>query len=355
MIDIHCHMLFGVDDGPADIKESLELLVQAKEYGVDTIILTPHYRHGMFAYQKRDVDKNYYELCEYAERLGIKLLLGCEYHVNSHMVENFDNRRIRTMANSNYILTEYKNECDYSYILTQTTEAIASGYIPIIAHAERYDCMQKKPERAGELKRLGAYIQINADSIIGNDGWTTKRYCQKLIKHGWVDFVASDTHGIKNRPNRLKDAYDYCTDKFGTATAEKLFSRNAADMLEAQVQNFQTSVLNLFHVDDKNYDAVNYAKPEDFPGTITVSGAIRRAAQKEEPEELPVIEKVTLENYDDFPDMADITIELPSKKTGDTISLPEDIDLPPVKKNKKPDVIFPDFEDDVRIVKKKRR
>ena len=101
MIDIHCHLLYGVDDGAKDKQESIEMLKRAKEQGVDAIILTPHYRHGMFPYRIDEIEYNFSTIKEYANQIGIKLYLGTEYHVNSEIVENFRKGRCHTLGNTN--------------------------------------------------------------------------------------------------------------------------------------------------------------------------------------------------------------------------------------------------------------
>ena len=110
MIDIHCHLLYGVDDGAKTIEESVAMLEAAKEQGISAMILTPHYRHGMFAYPKEEIEEHFRILEPYAQKLGIYLALGTEYHVNSHIVEALDSGRCRTMAGSRYVLCEYSQD-----------------------------------------------------------------------------------------------------------------------------------------------------------------------------------------------------------------------------------------------------
>ena len=87
MVDIHCHALYGVDDGAGGIEESTAMLQQAKSQGVETIVLTPHYRHGMFDYPAEQIRTNFARLKQEAEQTGIALYLGCEYHVDSRIIE----------------------------------------------------------------------------------------------------------------------------------------------------------------------------------------------------------------------------------------------------------------------------
>lgn len=226
MIDIHCHLLYGVDDGADTIEESVEMLRLAKEQGIDAIILTPHYRHGMFAYPKEAVESHFLKLEPYAKQLGIRLALGTEYHVNSRIAEALGSGRCRTLAGSRYVLSEYSHDSEYSYIYQMTQELILHGFIPVIAHVERYACMTEDMDRADELRRLGAWIQMNADAVLGLEGRGPKKYAKKMIAAGYVDVVASDSHGARHRACHLEQCRAYITKKFGADTSDRLLQEN---------------------------------------------------------------------------------------------------------------------------------
>ena len=226
MIDIHCHLLHGVDDGPEKIELSIAMLQFAKEQGVTDIILTPHYRRGMFKFDGDLVKAQMIELAPYAEEIGIKMHLGTEVHVNGDILEYIESHKVFTLADSEYVLTEYGYDTEYAYIFKNTHELLRHGYIPVIAHVERYACLVKNPKRLEELQEIGAWIQCNAAAIIGEEGWGTKQFCKKALKHGWVDVVASDSHDKKKRKCYMEDAYDYITEKYGEKLAYRLMIKN---------------------------------------------------------------------------------------------------------------------------------
>ena len=226
MVDIHCHALYGVDDGAAIIEESAAMLKQAASQGVEAVVLTPHYRHGMFPYPKERILRHFEELAPLAEETGVELYLGCEYHVNSRITEALASGRCLSMAGGDFVLTEYSFETEYSYINEQTRKLLSCGYIPVIAHVERYGCFLKSPKLCAELSDTGAYIQINADSILGLAGKAAEKFCKKLLKHEWADIVASDAHGIKNRASHLGECREHVVKKYGEEYAELLFEHN---------------------------------------------------------------------------------------------------------------------------------
>ena len=226
MIDIHCHLLYHVDDGAKTIEESVQMLKIAKEQGIKAMILTPHYRHGMFAYPKDKIEEHFEKLYPYAQKLGLEIFLGTEYHVNSEITEAFTSGRCHTLADKQYILTEYAYETEFSYIKRMTQEVILAGFIPVIAHAERYECMTEDVDRARILQSLGALIQNNADAVLGLEGRRSKNYCKKLLKKGYVDLIASDSHGSQKRVNHMGKCYEYITKKFGENEAKRLMEIN---------------------------------------------------------------------------------------------------------------------------------
>ena len=128
MIDIHCHLLYGVDDGSKSLEESVEMLKIAKKQGITGIILTPPLRHGMFKHPLEKIERHYKKLMPYAKKLGIEIKLGTEYHVATDMIDAFHGGLCHTLADTQYILTEYSHSSEYSFVYKMTREAIFAGY-----------------------------------------------------------------------------------------------------------------------------------------------------------------------------------------------------------------------------------
>ena len=233
MIDIHTHLLFGVDDGPQTMQESIEMLKAAKAQAIDAMILTPHYRHGMFAYPNDQIKENFAALAESANKIGIKLYLGTEHHVNSMILEYIQTGRVRTLAGTQYVLAEYKHDTEFEYIAKSVRDLLRNGYIPILAHVERYMCMYEDLDRVDWLRDVGAMIQVNANAILGMEGFKVKGFTKKLLKYGYVDFVASDSHDLKKRANNLGKCRDYLYKKYDERYVDKLLEGNAMEILHA--------------------------------------------------------------------------------------------------------------------------
>lgn len=228
IFDIHCHIVPGVDDGAADIKETRKLLQMEYDQGVRNIILTPHFRFQMFETPLEKV-KRQFELAEgiAAEISGdLHLYLGCEFHANMEMLPMLREKKISTMAGSRYVLVEFSHNSEESYIRERLSAMLSGGYKPIVAHIERYEATRTDFDFVEELVDMGAHMQVNADSIVGKDGFFTKRYCRKLMKNDLLQFVGSDCHDSRKRVSRIGEAYQTVSKKMGRAYAEQLFIRN---------------------------------------------------------------------------------------------------------------------------------
>ena len=207
------------------------MLHRAAEQGINKMILTPHYRHGMFPFPMREITEHFKELEPYAAAEGIEIFLGCEYHMDSEWIEYMRSGRTLTLAKSRYILTEYSHVSEYPFILRMTEEVQRNGYRPVIAHIERYPAVTCDVQRVAELREMGAMIQINADSVLGKEGRKQKAFCKKILKEGLADLAASDAHGIKRRACNLAACYEYIARKYGEELARKLTSRNPGRIL----------------------------------------------------------------------------------------------------------------------------
>lgn len=231
MIDIHCHILPKVDDGPDSVEESMEILKEMQRQGVICVIVTPHYRVEMFEPSMKRVLYSYKYMREAAREIGITLRLGCEYYRNENILENLDHRRRLTMAGSDYVLVEFSTNDMFATIRNYIYELVTHGYKPIVAHAERYFCCQKL-ENLQELKELGAFIQVNAGSVLGEAGWKVKKFCLALMKNDVVDFIASDTHNTDERKPNLEKCASYVARKMGKQYAKRIFCDNPLNILK---------------------------------------------------------------------------------------------------------------------------
>lgn len=229
MIDIHTHIIPKIDDGSPDMDASLKLVREMIEQGVTDVICTPHYRKPYNETPETTVEcfNNLKEAVQ-AENLPIRLYLGQEIYCRpGEYKELIVGGKVLPLNGSKFILLEFDFEV-YADIAEIVYEVKALGYMPIVAHIERYSYMTD--EDVYEIKKVGGLIQVNASSVIGNVGRHIKKTVKKLYKNGFVDFVSSDVHVGRN--NDMLKAYEYVRKKFGEDAAEVTFNQNAKRILK---------------------------------------------------------------------------------------------------------------------------
>lgn len=230
--DVHCHMVPGVDDGAADMETALQMLRMEHEQGVRRIILTPHFRREYFETPRDVIIARFQELCEQAgtRGFGLKLYLGCEFHRQSDMFEMINQERAYRMADSDYILMEFSVADTADIIKRYVTEALIHGLRPVIAHAERYPAL-RDVRLVRFLADSGAYIQVNAGAILGNEGWSSRRFCKWLLTEGLVHLVGSDAHDMKRRRPCMEQCAAYLNRRFGEKQAARILMENPEKLI----------------------------------------------------------------------------------------------------------------------------
>ncbi|MDW0112994.1 capsular biosynthesis protein [Sporosarcina saromensis] len=202
MIDIHTHILFGVDDGCETLEESMELLGDACNEGITDIICTPHALHPQYNVTIEQVTNKLALLSENIEKKGLSIRLhpGQEIRLCEDLVEKVLNREVLTLANSKYLLLELPSHTIPSYIINIIQSLVSIDIVPIIAHPERNRAIAENPQRLEKLIRHGAISQITAGSVAGHFGKNIQKLSLKLISTNLVHTYGSDAHNSSTRP-----------------------------------------------------------------------------------------------------------------------------------------------------------
>ena len=201
MIDIHCHLMPGVDDGSADLKETLAMFENAYTTGVTDMILTPHYIKGTKYCIDNAAKARITEILREALRradIDINISFGNEVYIDDNLPELLAAEKVSTLAGSRYVLVELpvgfvdKNAGNIFFRLR------SNGYVPIIAHPERYNYFQKCPEKVMEYVKLGCLLQGDYMSILGKYGKKAQKTLKVLLKNDVISFLSSDIHHEHN-------------------------------------------------------------------------------------------------------------------------------------------------------------
>lgn len=236
LIDMHCHIIPGVDDGAGSKKDVSEMLLMEYKSGVRKIILTPHYRKGMFEADEQEVGNGLKDVRRIIQELGIEMevFLGCEYHANSDMIREVSEYERFRMNGTRYVLVEFSSQHNFAKIRNWIYELVKAGLEPIIAHVERCPAVTEKKELVEELVELGAWIQVDTGAILGEDGWRVKTISRKLLKEELVHFIGSDAHDSQKRRPNLEECYSYVAKKVGDQYAQELFFDNPRVLLKSE-------------------------------------------------------------------------------------------------------------------------
>ena len=201
-IDIHSHILYGIDDGSKSLEESINIIKEHVMMGFTDIVVTPHYIENS-KYQTNNITKQNIlnELKQELKKQNIKinLYLGNEVFVNNNLEELLKKEEISTINNSRYLLIEFPMNEKPKDINNIIYELKIKGIIPIIAHPERYDYVEKNPNLVLEWIEEGALLQSNYGSIIGIYGSGPQKTIKKLLKKNLIDILATDIHYPNNK------------------------------------------------------------------------------------------------------------------------------------------------------------
>ena len=230
--DLHCHILYGVDDGAQTIEDSRALIDAAYLSGTRTICFTPHY-NPLRELDSAGAEETFRALSgEMKEKYpDLTLCLGAEILYHQRIADSIRRGACRTMNGTRFVLVEFLPDDDGQYIVQSLESIAAGGYTPILAHAERYAAFVKRPKLAIGLAEKEIPIQLNARSLVGRNGKRVRRFCHRLLKEGSAAVIASDAHDPNEFDARLDEAYRIVADKYGVEYANAIFWRTPRVLL----------------------------------------------------------------------------------------------------------------------------
>jgi protein-tyrosine phosphatase len=225
MIDIHHHLLFGLDDGSKDIETSVAMAEMAASDGITHIVCTPHANH----YYRFNPATNQEKLDQLRARLEgkITLGLGCDFHLSFENVDDaLKNPTKYTINQKQYLLVEFADLAIPQQMTQVFYQLQVAGIHPIITHPERNLTIQKAPQRLDEWIHGGCLVQVTASSLTGRFGRTAMTFANKLLEEEKIHFLATDAHNLQSRPPLMKQTFNLVAKRCGAETAERLCVSN---------------------------------------------------------------------------------------------------------------------------------
>ena len=236
MVDMHCHVLPAVDDGSQNMEQTIEMLRIASKEGISAMIVTPHYKDGRHNASVQTILSRIAQVQEEVVRQGIfvDLYPGNEIFYFHGVEDMLDKGHILTLNNTDRVLIEFSPSSDYTYIRNALDGIRASGYVPIIAHIERYECMLRDMTRVKELKNMDIEVQVNVSSAAGKLGSRVQKYIYEMLKGRYVDYMGTDAHDTENRIPEFQECYRKLEKKFDSDYINAVFYENALAIINAK-------------------------------------------------------------------------------------------------------------------------
>lgn len=240
MIDIHCHLIFAVDDGAYSIEESARMIEEAAEHGIKRIIATPHFHKEIFEDEK--MMGNFCQLEGLAEDFGVKLEMGYEVFFTPFIANILKEKKNLTLANSRYLLVELPFNRIPLYSFDVIYKLNLMGIVPVLAHPERNKNFIRNISFLEKFVETGCLIQMDAASIVGIYGVRVKEFSKRLLIKGLVSFIASDAHSFGDYAKWYRPSYEKVRKLLGEEYTQVLYNKNPQIILNDMV-NKRISVI----------------------------------------------------------------------------------------------------------------
>ena len=236
MIDVHLHILPGVDDGPATLDDALALARSLVQEGVQMAVATPHYNDEYPQLPAREIVERVGNLQRELDRhaIPLRLLAGHEALIQPGLVADVQSGRLATLNGSRYLLLELWNSIWMPETERVIFELRALGIVPVLAHPERYLAIQQDSNRLKALIEQGVLAQLTAGSLIGMQGKTARKCAETLLKRGLIHCIASDAHGPGRRPPAIRQGMQAAERIIGRAQAAQLIETYPAAIIQNQ-------------------------------------------------------------------------------------------------------------------------
>lgn len=232
-VDIHAHVLPGVDDGPMDEEQSIAMLEMARRHGTSVLVASPH-ANPFYTFDPARVEHLIDQLQRRAPS-GLALIRGCDFHLTFHNVENALRFPADFAINGRcYLLMELSELTVFANTDSLWGRLEEAGLRIILTHPERNELLRQRMEVIERWVESGRYMQVTAGSLLGRFGAQAQRFCEQMLEAGLVHFVASDAHDLRRRPPRLDEAHAWLARRYSEEFAARLTVENPLAAVEGR-------------------------------------------------------------------------------------------------------------------------
>jgi protein-tyrosine phosphatase len=224
VIDLHCHLLPGIDDGATDLEMSLAMARMACHDGIRTIACTPHIYPGLYENNATGIRNAIARLQGELNkrRIPLRLVEGADVHLQPDLIEGIRGGRIPTLARSRYLLLEPPHHVAPPGFEASVFQLSVSGYVPVVTHPERLTWIEDHYAIFERLAQSGVWMQITSGSLTGRFGRRPKYWAERMLDEGLVDILATDSHHPSRRPPLLREGHDAAAARVGAEEAHHM-------------------------------------------------------------------------------------------------------------------------------------
>jgi protein-tyrosine phosphatase len=231
LIDIHSHVLYGLDDGARTFEDSLAMARMAAEHGTTDLVATPH-ANLKYTYQRETIDERLAQL-QQAVGSSLRLYRGCDFHLSYDNVQDaVADPHKYTINRKQYLLVEFSDLIIFRNTLEIFDKLSDAGMVPVITHPERNSLLRQRIEELARWVDDGVRVQVTAQSLTGKFGKRAQAFSETLLDRGLVHVIASDAHDCEHRPPVLREAHSWLKESYGESLADLLCVKNPKAALD---------------------------------------------------------------------------------------------------------------------------
>jgi protein-tyrosine phosphatase len=209
------------------------MLEIAQNEGIAHIIATPHYEAHSRSPGSEELQSKLELVRQEAKKINenFRIDLGNELFYSDDIVEHLKQKKALTLAGTRYVLVEFTFSESYQNMRTGLYKFLMNGYLPILAHVERYECLYRRVDYINDLIKLGAFMQMNISSILGSITNQRSRFCKRLLKNDCIHFIGTDSHSDHHRAPKMREGVSFISKKYGDGLVHQLLIENTAKLL----------------------------------------------------------------------------------------------------------------------------
>ena len=223
-VDLHHHLIYGMDDGAQSLEDMQKMLLRAELEGVTELVCTCHVTPGYQPFLREKYQQHFAEAEAFiAERgLNLRLHTGCEVLYTDASARLLREGHYPTLAGSDTVLVEFPPDTSFRQLADAAASFCMAGYGVLFAHVERYNALRNLKNVRTLRDEYGVLMQMNTNTVTAKKSFFTERWVRHMLADGYIDCVATDSHNLSSRPCKMRICYEMLSERYGSELADEL-------------------------------------------------------------------------------------------------------------------------------------